>query len=354
MSFQFREITDKNEWNKFLENYPTLESGVPVVTFVQSWEWANFQKSVGNDSLNFGIFDNSGKQVGAGLGIIVKAKRGKYLYFRNGPVLDWKKQELVNLTINYMKDLAKEKGLWFARMSPLVERESQGAKNIAKMNFPKFQMNEVEALDTWMMDLSPTEDELFNNIKKKNRYYIRKAAKPESENGYGVETFISQKPEYLNELYKIYEDTYKRQKWHAYSFNYVKNEFESFAESDRATIILMKYKGKFIAGGMFLNFANQMFYHLGASLSKYQKISASYLMLWEAIKYAKKSDVEFFNLWGIAPSDKPDHPWAGLTRFKKKFPGFEQKWLPARDIPVSKLYWLTNIYDRIDKYRKGY
>ncbi len=347
MYYTFKEIQDRINWDTFVENYDLLETGIAKTTFTQSSAWGDFQEKLGFETYRFGIY-SSNKLIGVGLGIIINAKRGKYIYFRNGPIIDWDNRNLVDQTIQHLKSYAKEKGLWFIRMSPLVEKHSTGSNIIKEYNFPKFAMNDVEALDTWIMNISDSEENVKASIKKKTRYYINKAQKD------GVKTLVTTDSKHIDDFYKIYEDTVARHKWTSYTKAYILNEFKAFSKNDQATLILMKYKNKIIGGGFFIHYGNQSFYQYGATLSEYSTIPAAYLMIWEAIRESKLRGKKFFNFWGIAPSDSLNHPWSGLTMFKKKFPGFEQKWLPAHDIPVSNLYWLTNLYDRYDKKRKGY
>jgi lipid II:glycine glycyltransferase (peptidoglycan interpeptide bridge formation enzyme) len=349
MKYTFNELSDKTLWNEFLENYLPLSNGVAHTTFVQAYNWLDFQITLGKKVLKTAIYDQDNKLVGLIAGVIIDAKRGKYLYIRNGPVIDWENSELVNATSKYLTQVAKKLKLWFIRVSPLIEVGSAAEKTFKKIaHSHKCPMNDVEALDTWLWDIREDEVKLFENIKKKVRYDIRKAEKD------GVETFITANPEFIETYYEILKDTVQRQNWNSYSIDYIKKEFQSFAKDNKASIILMKYKDKYISGGVFIHFGDQTYYHYGASLTEFRKIPSMYLMIWEAVKLAKSKNNTYFNFWGIAPENKPDHPWTGLTSFKMKFPGFAQRWVSSRDIVVSKKYWLTNIYERIDKYRKGY
>ncbi|MCA9386499.1 peptidoglycan bridge formation glycyltransferase FemA/FemB family protein [Candidatus Dojkabacteria bacterium] len=348
MNYNLRECTNKDEWNDFLNSYPPTQSGVPVVTFVQSFEWIEFQKSLDKKSFALGIY-NGDSLVGVAACVFIDAKRGKYLYVRNGPVIDWDNKVLVDFTMFALKKFAESLGAWFVRISPLVEKGSIGERNIKSHKRIQSPMFDVEALDTWIMAIDKDEEELLSSAKKKNRYEIKKAITDQS-----LEPEIYSDSSKLEEFYKILEDTVERQKWVSYSFEYIKNEFDAFANDNLASLVLIKHDNKYIAGGIFIHYAGQTFYHYGASLSEYSKIPGPYRVIWEAIKEAQRRNNKFFNFWGIAPENKPDHPWIGITRFKQKFPGFEQRWMPASDLPVGKKYWLTNFYERVDKYQKGY
>ena len=60
----------------------------------------------------------------------------------------------------------------------------------------------------------------------------------------------------------------------------------------------------------------------------------------------------YYNFWGIAPPDKPKHPWAGLSVFKKGFGGFEEAYLHAQDFPISPKYYLNYVVERVRKWRR--
>ncbi len=349
---EFKEITDKYHWNNFVEGFPWSESGVPRATFIQSFEWIDFQKSLGKEAYAFGVTEGDNLTAAAAV-VVVKAKRGKYLYIRNGPVLDWNNKELMKFLMDKLKEFAKSKGLWFARISPLIETGTSEEQALRNLNGKPNPMHDVDALDTWLLDVRKEEEEILKDAKKKNRYEIRKSLS-EGEDGLNLEVEISGSSEKIEDFYSILNDTVQRQKWNAYSLDYIKNEFDAFAKDNRSTLILVKKDGVNIAGGIFIHYAHQTTYHYGASLSEYNKIPGPYRVIWEALREAKKRQIPFLNFWGISPENKPDHPWVGLTRFKMKFPGFAQRWTHSIDIPLSPFYYFTNTIERIDKNRKGY
>ena len=47
------------------------------------------------------------------------------------------------------------------------------------------------------------------------------------------------------------------------------------------------------------------------------------------------------------------HPWAGLTLFKMGFGGYKKEFVKTQDFPLSKLYWLTYIFEKIRKSKRG-
>ncbi|GAB4283766.1 MAG: hypothetical protein Kow0081_0490 [Candidatus Dojkabacteria bacterium] len=346
MKLECKILNDNKIWEEIYSQSIENFTDYPRTTFIQSNEWIKFQQSLGKNVFPIALFEDN-KIVGFGAGVEILAKRGKYLYFRHGPFLNWENSGHVDNFFSFIKKLARERGLWLVRVSPLLF-DNELNKTILR-SFPKFPMSDVEGMDTWVMDIQDDEDKLFKYIKKKVRYEIRRAEKK------GVEIEVTNNVANISDFYKILINTVERKKWNSYSEEFIRKEFLAFAEQGKANIVLAKYEGKYIAGGIFINDNIQTYYHYGASLTEFQKVPAMYLVIWAAIKLAKSNNSKFFNFWGICPENaSPKHPWYGLSRFKMKFPGEAVRWASARDIPISFKYWLTNLYERIDKIRKGY
>lgn len=70
-----------------------------------------------------------------------------------------------------------------------------------------------------------------------------------------------------------------------------------------------------------------------ASDYHFRKLPATYAILDEAIKDAKKIGLKNLDFWGIAPENAPkSHPWAGFTNFKKSFGGAEKRYAGTYDL----------------------
>ena len=51
---------------------------------------------------------------------------------------------------------------------------------------------------------------------------------------------------------------------------------------------------------------------------------------------------------------KEDHPWKGLTFFKLGFGGEKREFMHAKDLPVSRKYYITKIFETLEKKKRGY
>ena len=78
MKMQIQEIKNKETWEDFLLKCTEK-------TFLQSWNWGEFQERMGNKIWRLGVFKND-MLIGTGLAVKVVAKRGTFLLVQHGPV----------------------------------------------------------------------------------------------------------------------------------------------------------------------------------------------------------------------------------------------------------------------------
>ena len=357
MNFKIKEIKDKNIWESFL-----LKCGKK--TFLQSWNWGEFQKKEGNKIWRLGIFENNKEFVSATLVVKIKAKRGTFLFVPHGPVLDKNamgkpdiKYNILKTLLEELKKIAREESVNFIRISPILERNEENIKIFKDLGFREAPIHMHPEL-TWELDIAPSEEEILMKMRKTTRYLIRQAQKNPDIRIIRSPAFAKasagrQNIEDLKIFNEIYQETSERHHFVPFSLDYLKNQFSSFIDDQQILIFLGKYKDEFVSAGVFVFWQNIGFYHHGASLSKYNKIPISHLLQWEAIKEAKKRGCKSYNFWGIAPSDKKNHPWTGLTLFKMGFGGYKKELVKTQDFIISQKYWLNYFIEKIRKIKRN-
>lgn len=336
------EITSKSEWEAALDDYDS------TISFFQSWNWGEFEASQGRTVYRYKFVAD--KEIATAQMFLIKAKRGKYLHVRNGPV--FKKAvdgEEIKQVVEALKELGKQFNCDFVRISPLLENKPENAASFFSLGLKPSQMHDVDAEVTWLLNLEIDSEEILKNMRDSHRYLTRKSLKNPD-----LEIIQTQDAELLKEFWPIYEETFKRQQWNAYNLNYIKREFATFAQDNQVNLFLAKYQGKYIAASLFIYYRGQTYYHHSGSLSEFRNIPAMYRIHWESILEAQKRGMKIYNFFGIARTDDKEHPWAGLTMFKKGFGGYQQEWLHAMDIPIKMSYWLTHYFELVERKKRGY
>lgn len=333
---EIKEITDKNIWEDFL-------LGCKEKTFLQSWNWGEFQKNMGNKIWRLGVLE-SDKLVGLALIAKIVARRGTFLLIQHGPL-----GKGLELLLKELKKLGKEEKASFIRIAPLLERNEDNKKLLQGLGFREAPMHANAYEATLKLDLNPSEEELLMKFRKTTRYLIRQALKNND-----IEIYQSSKLEDVEIFDKLQQKVIKKQHFVPFSVEHLKNEFSMFKNDNQIALFLGKYKGEIIAGTFVLFWSKIGFYHHAALLPQYNKIPIAYLLLWEAMKEAKKRGCSVYDFWGyVDPKENPKHPWAGPTLFKMGFGGQPFEYVKTQDFPLSKKYLLTYLFEKLRKSKRG-
>ncbi len=339
-----REIGERKIWDSFL-----LECDEK--TFVQSWNWGEFNKTMGDKVWRLGIYDGE-ELIGLAQTLRVNARRGSFLFVPHGPMFKGEANfEAMKALLGCLRELALKEKVIFIRFSPILERTEKNISLFKRLGFRDAPIHMHPEL-TWELDLKQSEDDLLRGMRKTTRYLVRQAEKDED-----VVIEKSQSMEDLEAFGDVYLKTADRHSFTPFSIKYLKNELEAFKKDDEIVILSGKYKREIVSSAMVIFTSKRAFYHQGASILKYPKIPVSYLVQWEAIKEAKKRGCEVYNFWGIAPEDElaksNNHPWAGLSLFKKGFGGYKKEYVKTQDYPLSNRYWLTFVFEQLRKRKRN-
>ena len=345
---QIQEITNKSQWEDFI--FQNKEA-----TFLHSWNWGEFNKNTGEKIWRVGVFDSRDEALPCLIAIVliikVKARRGSFLFVPQGPIITYNSKlitnDLLSRIFDYLKDLGKREKVSFVRISPVLENTSENLNIFKQAGFRNASIHMMHPEITWLLDITKSEEEILKGMRKTHRNLIRRAVKD------GVEIIQNTDEKYLKNFYDIHMETVKRHKFVPFSYDYIRSEVKAFKDDNQISVFSAKYKNKIISSAIIVFYGNQAFYHHGASLSEYNKIPSSYLILWEAIKEAKKRNKEIFNFYGIV-ENKPKHPWAGLSKFKKGFGGYKKEFLHCQDLSLSKKYLITWLVEVVRKIKRGY
>lgn len=329
-----REIKNKEEWENFFRF-------IPEKTFLQSWNWGEFQQSLGRKIWRLGAYQNNQLK---GIGLVFKSpiiQAGKYqkgfLFCPHGPLIledNIASAEIIlKAFVEKLKVLAKEEKVIFLRLAPLWKNTKENQNLFHQLGFRKAPLFLHPEL-TWQLNLQSSEEKLLQQMRKTTRYLIRKGL-----NWPGLEIRQGTSRKDINYFWQLYQETASRHHFVPFSKHYLQQEVLSFKKDKEIIIFSAFLKNELLASAIILFWQGIAFYHHGASSSKQPKVPAAYLIQWRAIQEAKKRQSKIYNFWGIAPSINKQHPWGGLTLFKQGFGGQAKEYLPTQDLALSWLYW---------------
>jgi len=170
---------------------------------------------------------------------------------------------------------------------------------------------------TLRVDLRPAEDKIFNSFKKDCRYILRKV--------------LSTKCEVLKNDYKNFYEIWKKSARRKNLWIPGEKEYKSLVGIFGKKVFCITVSN--MAGALLLTHKNTAFYYYAGSTAEGTKLNLPYLVVWEAMKEAKKRNCKMWDFEGIYDPRWPNKSWKGFTHFKKsfggkeiEFPGSSEKW----------------------------
>lgn len=164
---------------------------------------------------------------------------------------------------------------------------------------------------TLQINLTLPEKKILAQMKKDARYGIRKATEE------AVQIIEVEK---LAPFHKVWK---KSVGWCRYvpSLKTLQNIKKAFGNK---SLFLAAYHHKQIIAGIVILTTNRSAYYFYAfSSSEGRKKFAQYLLVWQAIRLAKKRGCQIFDFEGIYDERFPIKAWKGFSHFKKSFGGKE-------------------------------
>ena len=322
-----KNITDKKTWEDFV-------LAKNEANFLQSWYWGEFHKTLGK-TINRSGFYNNNKLVGVMLSVVEPARRGKYLTVPGGPIIDWGNKNLINAFLQQIKTVAKGNNCVFVRVRSQLKSDEFSKNLFRSLGFKKAPMH-LHAELTSQLNITKSEEELIAQMRKATRYEVRKAMKE------GIQVSISTNENEIKKFYDLQIETAKRQKFVPFSYKFLYEQFKTFAENNNALIYSATFNKKLLAQAFVIFYNKEAVYHYGASTDEGRHHPGAYLIQWEAIKEAKRRGMTRYNFWGVAPENKRDHRFSGLSLFKRGFGGQDFQYLPAQDLIINRPKYLLN------------
>ena len=316
------------KWDKFITSFEDTN-------FLQSWDFYEFHESRGKKVVRRLVLDDNEKIIGAYAGVVETAKRGTYMAIAGGPIIDWKDKKLVKAVFKDITEQGKQNHCVFVRVRPQLELSEKSLKIMQELGLKKSPMY-LSVEYAGILNLEKSEEEILAGASQGFRRKLRKAQKEDII----VET--SQDPEIAKTFYKLEVEHAKRQKFVAFSEDFLVKQFTAFAKNNEVIMYTAKKDGEILAQNFMIFYGNEASYHYGVSSPLGTKYSAAPLLHMKAMEEARKRGIKRYNLWGIVGLNETKHRFYGVSEFKRSFGCEEFKYTPAHDLILNKTKYLLN------------
>jgi lipid II:glycine glycyltransferase (peptidoglycan interpeptide bridge formation enzyme) len=330
-------IASRETWNAAL-------ASLPLAHVLQTWEWGQF-KSRHGWTPSYLLWNDDSPHGGAGLpkaaALVLRRRLSRLplciLYVPKGPAMDYADTPLVNQVLSDLERLARKSRAIFIKIEPDVLRSRTPLSLIGRGvggEGWRPSAEQIQFRNTMEIDLRRSEDELLAAMHQKTRYNIRLAQKR------GVTVRVGGLAD-LELLYSMYDETAQRDHFIIRPFEYYQDAWGSFIEAGLAQPLVAEFKGTPITAIILFHFARRAYYFYGMSLDLHRNLMPTYLLQWEAMRWAQTLGCAIYDLWGAPDELSESDPMWGVYRFKQGFGGQFVEHIGAWDYAVShRLYWL--------------
>ena len=295
--------------------------------FLQSYAWEAFEKSEGHQTFRESTPDFEY------LAIKKPTKLGSYLFVPYGPTLKRDSihaEECFEKALESLVSLGKREKAIFIRIEPTYAFRPEYLRQNKLIK-----TKDIDPAHTWLLDLSPSKEDLVLGFSHGTRLGHNQFPRK------NLSVEVSKDPKDIKELVRLQTALAHKKGITAYDASYLKAELEQ----PFASLYLVHLKNpedktdKIVAASLFFDDKpnSTRYYMQSASDPTYKNLPTTVGLLCASLFDAKEKGLKYFDFWGIAPEDAgKDHPWAGFTRFKKSFGGFEKTYSGTYDLVLNK------------------
>ncbi|MBN2550988.1 MAG: peptidoglycan bridge formation glycyltransferase FemA/FemB family protein [Anaerolineales bacterium] len=313
-----------SEWDVFLHSYPEAH-------LLQTAAWGELKAAFGWDVLRLAV---EAPEVRQRLGAQVLFRRlplgFSLAYIPKGPVggdFDHLEGEGWRRLWAELDKLCRQRRAVFLKVEPDLwemaqEGQSEGEHLTRILPFGLLRgQHGIQPARTVVVDLQGDEEQVLSRMKQKTRYNIRLALKK------GV---VVSPSDDIDTFFRLMRLTGERDAFGFHSLAYYRKAYELFHPTGGCELLVAAYEGEPLAALMVFRRGSRAWYFYGASANEHRDRMPTYLLQWEAMRWARQSGCLSYDLWGVPDFDEATLEsnftrlsaglW-GVYRFKRGFGG---------------------------------
>lgn len=297
-------ILSLDSWNRFLRQYPHAH-------LLQQGEWGKLKAGFGWESVCV-VQGETGAQI-----LFRSLPLGFSLaYIPKGPVgPDW------GVLWEEIDRICRQRRAVFLKVEPDAwEEKFSGGEALVQAGF-RPSGHPLQPSRTIVVNIEGDEEDILAEMKQKTRYNIRLAGRKE---------VVVRASDDLDAFAEMMEITGERDAFGVHTGEYYRRAYDLFHPLGMCELFLAYYQGQPLAGLMAFARGERAWYFYGASNNQERNRMPTYLIQWEAIRWAKARGCTSYDLWGVPDRDeevleaqftsRSDGLW-GVYRFKRGFGG---------------------------------
>jgi peptidoglycan pentaglycine glycine transferase (the first glycine) len=263
-------------------------------------------------------------------------------YVPRGPLGPWLPALLSDLDV-----ICKKHRAFAMKVEPDENESVEKMQRLLDQSFTRSR-HTIQPRTTLLVGLTGDEDQILARMHQKTRYNIRLAMRKE----------VRTRPwEDLDAFGRMIHETADRDAFGAHTTVYYRRAYELFHPTGHCELFVAEVEETPLAAVMVFAYGPRAWYLYGASTNLERNRMPTYLLQWEAMKWAKRRGCVSYDLWGVPDENletlerdftsRQDDLW-GVYRFKRGFGGnlvhsigaWDRVYLP----PIYRVYqWMTSL-----------
>ena len=315
------EVASWSAWDRFV-------AATPDTGFMQSSPWAQFRaRAAGGEHFAVTLKDGDAIVGGALVGKWPYEPGHYFYYVQEGPVLPADEARAAEVFDAVLDSIERHRKAEDATVSHLrIEPRWQRLPRFVRGFRPSaFSDRFCEPRNTLCIDLRASDDEILAQMKPKGRYNVRVARK------HGVAVVKDNSLQGSIDFMRIQRCTPVRKRIEPVAPSYLDAMLAELVSRGHVSLFFAEYHAVRLATALVVTFGRRATYLFGGSLLVQRRVMAPYLLHFEIMRTAKAWGCEWYDLWGVAPLDQPDHAWQQISEFKRKFGGVDVQLVPTLD-----------------------
>lgn len=302
------------EWNRFLEQYPNAH-------ILQTGEWGELKSAFGWEAVRV-VSGNVGAQI-----LFRKLPFGFTIAYIPKFIFSHLHSAINEKFWKEIDHVCKKHHAIFLKIEPDVW---DNENILHPSSFIPSKQN-IQPPRTIIIDIRGSEEEILARMKQKCRYNIRLAEKK----GVTVRAWDD-----LDSFHKMIQVTGGRDGFGVHSLEYYRRAYELFHPTGMCELLVAEFENKPLAALMVFARGKRAWYIYGASNDEERNRMPTYLLQWEAMRWAKAHRCDEYDLWGVpdeneetleAQFEKRNDGLWGVYRFKRGFGGELKRAAQAMD-----------------------
>ena len=327
------------EWDEFTRRPPSGH-------LLQSWTWGELKARFGWYPVRIAAMEDN--QILAGVQVLFRSLPAglRTAYVPKGPLIDPAARDtaVVATLMRALHDACRRQHAISLKMEPDWP-EATGARSWLEAQGFIGSAETVQPRRTVIVALTASEDDILAQMKSKTRYNIRLAQRK----GVVVRQGTA---EHVPPFHQLLQVTGQRAGFGVHTRAYYTQAWQLFAARETAALFLADHQDRTLAAIMVFVWGNTAYYMYGGSSDEERQRMPTYLLQWEAMRWAKARGCTTYDLWGIPDVDENEvgtdvaaaeetgvlsTGMGGLYRFKRGFGGREVRYVGAYDYAYNRL-----------------